>query len=143
MSRPPLNLMEAIMKAKKTGLRYSGKSAGKSASLSSRGVRERSESLAFEGRLPRKGGSTSKRRVTDPDNPPLTDEQLRRLRPVSKETVDFFNRARGRQFIDDPKQAVSLRLDRDVLEYFKDQGPGWQSRINAALRKQAKLGAKN
>lgn len=32
------------------------------------------------------------------------------------------------------KELVSLRLDRDVLEYFQDDGPGWQDRINAALR---------
>ena len=33
------------------------------------------------------------------------------------------------------KEQVSLRLDRDVLEYFQQDGPGWQDRINAALRK--------
>jgi uncharacterized protein (DUF4415 family) len=32
------------------------------------------------------------------------------------------------------KQAVSLRLDRDVLEWFKRRGKGYQTRINAALR---------
>ncbi|KFL27699.1 MAG: BrnA antitoxin family protein [Devosia nanyangense] len=32
------------------------------------------------------------------------------------------------------KETVSLRLDRDVLEHFQDDGPGWQDRINAALR---------
>jgi uncharacterized protein (DUF4415 family) len=69
----------------------------------------------------------------------LTDEQLRRMRPISKETLDFINRARGRPLSSNPKQAVSLRLDGDVIEYFKKTGPGWQSRINEALRKQAKL----
>jgi uncharacterized protein (DUF4415 family) len=33
------------------------------------------------------------------------------------------------------KQQVTLRLDRDVLERFRSTGPGWQSRINDALRK--------
>jgi uncharacterized protein (DUF4415 family) len=33
------------------------------------------------------------------------------------------------------KEAVSLRLDQDVLEKFQADGPGWQDRINAALRK--------
>jgi len=32
------------------------------------------------------------------------------------------------------KQLISLRLDRDVIEAFKAQGPGWQTRMNAALR---------
>ena len=35
------------------------------------------------------------------------------------------------------KEQVTLRLDQDVLEYFQEGGPGWQERINAALRKAA------
>ena len=35
------------------------------------------------------------------------------------------------------KETVSLRLDRDVLDSFQADGPGWQYRINAALRKAA------
>ena len=35
------------------------------------------------------------------------------------------------------KETVSLRLDRDVLDHFQADGPGWQERINAALRKAA------
>jgi uncharacterized protein (DUF4415 family) len=35
------------------------------------------------------------------------------------------------------KEMVSLRIDRDVLDFFQDDGPGWQDRINAALRKAA------
>jgi uncharacterized protein (DUF4415 family) len=37
------------------------------------------------------------------------------------------------------KEAVNIRLDPDVLAYFRGTGPGWQSRINAALRKAAGL----
>ena len=32
------------------------------------------------------------------------------------------------------KASISLRLDQDVLEWFKAQGPGYQTRINAVLR---------
>ena len=35
------------------------------------------------------------------------------------------------------KEMVSLRLDSDVLAHFQDGGPGWQERINQALRKAA------
>ena len=35
------------------------------------------------------------------------------------------------------KEQVSLRLDREVLDYFQEGGPGWQDRINEALRKAA------
>lgn len=37
------------------------------------------------------------------------------------------------------KELVSIRLDRAVLEHFQDEGPGWQERINAALRTAAGL----
>ena len=32
------------------------------------------------------------------------------------------------------KASISLRLDQDVLEWFKAQGPGYQTRINVVLR---------
>ncbi len=35
------------------------------------------------------------------------------------------------------KEMVSLRIDKDVLEHFQEDGPGWQDRINEALRKAA------
>jgi uncharacterized protein (DUF4415 family) len=35
------------------------------------------------------------------------------------------------------KEQVTLRIDQDVLEYFQKGGPGWQDRINEALRKLA------
>jgi uncharacterized protein (DUF4415 family) len=35
------------------------------------------------------------------------------------------------------REMVSLRIDRDVLDFFQEGGPGWQDRINAALRKAA------
>jgi len=37
------------------------------------------------------------------------------------------------------KEMVTLRIDRDVLEHFQAVGPGWQDRVNAALRKAAGL----
>jgi uncharacterized protein (DUF4415 family) len=33
-----------------------------------------------------------------------------------------------------PKQAISLRIDQDILEWFRDGGPGYQTRMNAVLR---------
>lgn len=41
--------------------------------------------------------------------------------------------------IPNAKEQVSLRIDRDVLEVFQADGPGWQDRINAALRRAAGL----
>jgi uncharacterized protein (DUF4415 family) len=36
------------------------------------------------------------------------------------------------------RELVSLRIDRDVLDHFREAGPGWQDRINEALRKMVK-----
>lgn len=36
--------------------------------------------------------------------------------------------------IPNAKETVSLRIDRDVLDFFQEAGPGWQDRINEALR---------
>jgi len=46
---------------------------------------------------------------------------------------------RGRRPLDNPKKAISLRVDADVLDKFKAGGPGWQGRMNEALRKAAGL----
>jgi uncharacterized protein (DUF4415 family) len=59
-------------------------------------------------------------------------------------TDEFFEKAeyrigdriirRGRPPLDSPKKQVTLRLDQEVVDHFRRTGPGWQSRINAALR---------
>jgi uncharacterized protein (DUF4415 family) len=41
-----------------------------------------------------------------------------------------------------PKKSVHLRLSPDVLTHFRKTGRGWQTRIDEALRKAAKLGAR-
>jgi uncharacterized protein (DUF4415 family) len=40
-----------------------------------------------------------------------------------------------RSTIPNAKELVSLRIDRDILDHFQEAGPGWQDRINEALRK--------
>jgi uncharacterized protein (DUF4415 family) len=42
---------------------------------------------------------------------------------------------RGRPRLDNPKKQVALRIDPDVIDRFKAEGAGWQSRMNEALRK--------
>jgi uncharacterized protein (DUF4415 family) len=41
---------------------------------------------------------------------------------------------RGRPLVDKPKTSTTIRLDADIIARFREGGPGWQSRINAALR---------
>lgn len=72
----------------------------------------------------------------DPDDAPeLTDEWFEKADLYVGEKLV----RRGRRPSDNPKKAVSLRIDTDVLEKFKADGPGWQSRMNEALRKAAGL----
>lgn len=67
--------------------------------------------------------------------PELTDEDFAR----GVWHIGGVPASRGRPKSKAPKRAVSLRLDEDVVAYFRRSGRGWQSRINAALRKAAKL----
>ncbi|MGV3491219.1 MAG: BrnA antitoxin family protein [Devosia sp.] len=72
----------------------------------------------------------------DPDDAPeLTDEWFQR----ADQYVGGVLVKRGRRPAENPKQAISLRVDADVLDKFKADGPGWQSRMNEALRKAAGL----
>jgi uncharacterized protein (DUF4415 family) len=83
--------------------------------------------------------NSRKPRVIDPDNPPLTRAQLAKFRPareVVPHIVDAYLRRRGRPPKGDaPKVQVTLRLDRDVIDFFKKSGDGWQTRLNDALSK--------
>jgi uncharacterized protein (DUF4415 family) len=72
----------------------------------------------------------------DPDDAPeLTDEWFDRADLYHGDTLI----RRGRPRSANPKEAVNIRLDADVLAHFRKDGPGWQTRINEALRKAAGL----
>jgi uncharacterized protein (DUF4415 family) len=77
--------------------------------------------------------------ASDPDAPEATDEQLAQARPFAEAFPALADKMRrnvgGRPKADKTKVAVSIRLDSEVLEAFKAGGPGWQSRMNQALRK--------
>ena len=77
--------------------------------------------------------------LADPDNPPLDEQWFREAKPMSDERLARYRGMRGPQRAP-VKTATSIRLDADVVEHFKAGGPGWQSRINEALRKVAGLG---
>jgi uncharacterized protein (DUF4415 family) len=76
--------------------------------------------------------------ASDPDAPEATDEQLGRARPFLEAFPALADAMRknagGRPKAENPKVAVSLRLDQDVVARFKASGPGWQTRMNNALR---------
>lgn len=76
----------------------------------------------------------------DPDDAPeWTDEHFRYARlsvggKVVREAIGTWSHP-GRPLSANPKKQVTLRLDPDVIEKFRATGKGWQSRINAELRK--------
>lgn len=75
--------------------------------------------------------------AADPDNPERTAEDFAQARPateVAPELVAAFRRPRGRP-AGQTKAAVSIRLDKDVLDALRASGPGWQSKANELLRK--------
>ncbi len=49
------------------------------------------------------------------------------------ELDDFFFSNAG-LLMPEPKKSVSLRIDKDVLDWYKHQGPGYQTRMNAVLK---------
>ena len=82
--------------------------------------------------------------VPDDDIPELTEEFFRNARPVREvmpELIEAAERLRirlGRPKLERPKEHVTLRLDPLVVDSFKEDGPGWQGRINEALLKVVK-----
>jgi len=87
-------------------------------------------------------------KVVDLNNlPPLTETQKAELKALSEMpdseidysdipplTDDFFKNAVRNPFYRPTKTSTTVRLDSDVLAWFKKQGKGYQTRINAILR---------
>lgn len=62
---------------------------------------------------------------SDPDAQPLTPIQLKAMVPLKA--------LRGRPKSEKTKQLLSVRYSREVIEYFKSTGEGWQSRMDEVL----------
>ena len=77
------------------------------------------------------------------ENPEWTKDDFARARPAAEvlpefigktATEELMRRGRGRPPKADKKVNQTLRLDPDVLEAFRQEGSGWQARINEVLR---------
>ena len=77
------------------------------------------------------------------DAPELTSDLAATLRPLAEVDPEFAGLVRkgGRPQLPERyrKRRVTIMLDPDVIEHFKAEGKGWQTRVNAALRKAAGL----
>jgi uncharacterized protein (DUF4415 family) len=84
--------------------------------------------------------STTASKWTDPDEIPHLDRDWFERAEI-RENGRLIRAAKpiGRPKKTAPKEAVNIRLDPDVVAHFRAGGPGWQSRINAVLRKAAGL----
>jgi uncharacterized protein (DUF4415 family) len=91
--------------------------------------------------MPRKKPWPPKYGVPDDENPEWTAEDFARARPLIElipdvaEGVERLRARLGRPRLEHPKEHVTLRLDAEVVNGFKEDGPGWQGRINETLLK--------
>lgn len=71
------------------------------------------------------------------DSPELTDEEIAGLRPMKEALPDLYAAIQDEIRKRGPvrtKEAISIRLDMDIVAKLRATGPGWQSRVNDALR---------
>ena len=72
------------------------------------------------------------------ENPEWTKQDFAKARPASEvlppQVMAQFKNKGGRPRSKNPKEAVKLRIDADVLARFRESGPGWQTKINGILR---------
>jgi uncharacterized protein (DUF4415 family) len=81
-------------------------------------------------------------KALDDDSPLLTKQDFTRARPatevlpalIGEKAANELFRGRGRPAGEHEKVSTTVRLDKDVLDAFKAEGRGWQTRINQTLR---------
>lgn len=77
----------------------------------------------------------------DPVDAELTDAEIKQLRPASELFAKLgleMPKPKGRPPQDKVKVPVTMRLDPDVLDFYKSSGPGWQTRMGEILAKAAR-----
>lgn len=80
--------------------------------------------------------STSKESLTDWERLDAMQDEDIDLSDIPEITPEMFARMVVRRGLKRPptKQQITIRLDEDVLQWFREQGNGYQTRINALLR---------
>ena len=72
--------------------------------------------------------------LPDAENPEWTDEMFAKAVRIGDLPATLQNKLRGRPKAAITKERTTIRLSSDVVAYFRQTGPGWQTRIDAALQ---------
>jgi uncharacterized protein (DUF4415 family) len=101
-----------------------------------RALKKATDRLGMKATKRLRKSDASRSKWVDPDDAPEWTAEM-----FARADLYHGNRLirRGRPPSDNPKKALKLRIDADVVEHFRATGPGWQTRINDALRRAAKL----
>ena len=77
--------------------------------------------------------------LIDEENPEWTKKMLKQARPASEVIPKVVEaHRRGRPLKSGKKRQLTLRLSPEVVDYFKSSGPGWQTRMDEALKEYVK-----
>lgn len=72
-------------------------------------------------------------RILDDDNPEWNEEDFKRAKPAGELLPHLLQKRRGAQKAS-TKVSTTIRIDREIIEYFRSGGRGWQTRLNDALK---------
>lgn len=122
-----------------------GRITGKSGSSRSGSSRDNASSLSTRGAAPAAASSppaspaARKGRIIAPGALPRTPSDKRILQGIASDAdaapiADAAWFASATLVMPAPKRQTTLRLDADLLDWYRAQGPGWQTRMNAVLR---------
>lgn len=81
---------------------------------------------------PEEDAAITKAAASDPDAIPFTDSEWEAAKPSIRRP--------GRPTVAVRRPTMTMRVDADVLEHLRASGKGWQTRVNALLRKAMKTG---
>ncbi len=81
----------------------------------------------------------------------ISKKRLKKLASIKDSQIDYSDIPeikesfweKAKLVIPEPKKAISLRVDRDVLQWFKSKGKGYQSLMNAVLRSYVEVAEKH
>ena len=96
-------------------------------------TRSRIRPLTDEGEIRIQAGIAA-----DPDNPEWTAEDFAKAKPFAEvfpELAESIKRARGRPRVQEPKEAVTLRLSPSIVARFKALGGDWRARMAKVLER--------